>query len=310
MKYPKIVLERARMVLAARQNESKRISREKKEKIYIEIKELKVINKAISALIKLSVSSSLEPDEIKRKITSLAEQRTAILCERGLPEHYLDDCFECSACKDEGFVGSELCGCYLEIIKKEAYKLSNLSEKIKTENFDAFNQEINQDQQKRYIYNIAKGFCGNASGIKQNLLFTGSTGTGKTFLSSCIAKEFLDRGKTVLYLTATKISNMLDDARFNKKNSQEQDELIEFTENCDLLIIDYLGTEFNMPYSQSQLFDMLETRQLNRKHTVISTNLPLDALTQKYSQRFVSRLLGNYEILVFGGADLRYQKIF
>jgi DNA replication protein DnaC len=306
MKYPKIVLERARTALTLRQTESKKLSREKKDKIYIEIKELKAINKAISALIKSSLAPSFSMDEIKKNITSLVEQKNAILRERGLPENYLDDYFECPICKDEGFVGPDICSCYLDMIRKEAYKLSNLSEKIKTENFDTFNLAINQEPQKQHIYNVAKRFCKNDHTIKQNLLFTGTTGTGKSFLSSCIAKEFLDKEKTVLYLTATKISNLIDDAKFNKKNTAEQEEYVEFINHCDLLIIDDLGTEFNMPYSQSQLFDILETRQLNGKNTVISTNLPLEALSQKYSPRFVSRLLGNYEILVFNGTDLRY----
>jgi DNA replication protein DnaC len=306
MKYPKIVLEQAREVLNTRLSESRKISREKKDKIYIEIKELGAINLAISSLIKSALVPDFNIDEIKGNIVSLVDKKNAILEERGLPKNYLDDYFECPICKDEGFIGAEICSCYIDIIKKEAYKLSNLSDKIKSENFDKFNLAIHSDQSKmQYIYNVAKKFCQNDTSIKQNLLFTGSTGTGKTFLSSCIAKEFLDKEKTVLYLTATKISNMIDDARFNKKNTTEQDEYIEFIENCDLLIIDDLGTEFNMPYSQSQLFDILETRQLKKKNTVISTNLPLEALSQKYSQRFVSRLLGNFEILIFQGSDLR-----
>jgi DNA replication protein DnaC len=306
VKYPKIVLERARKVLNDRLIESKKISREKKDKIYIEIKELKTINKAISTLIKSSLMPDFSMDEIKKNILSLVEQKNAILKERGLPDNYLDDYFECPICKDEGFVGADICNCYLDIIRKESYKLSNLADKIKNENFGTFNLAINKDKQKLHIYNIAKKFCKNDPIIKQNLLFTGSTGTGKTFLSSCIAKEFLDNEKTVLYLTATKISNIIDDAKFNRNNTTVQDEYIFFIENCDLLIIDDLGTEFNMPYSQSQLFDILETRQLNGKNTVISTNLPLETLSQKYSPRFVSRLLGNYEILVFQGADLRF----
>lgn len=306
MQYPRIVLERARKILNNRLSESRKISREKKDKIYIEIKELRAINLAISSLIKSALSSDFNIDEIKSNIVSLVDKKNAVLEERGLPKNYLDDYFECPICKDEGFIGADICSCYLDIIKKEAYKLSNLSDKIKFENFDTFNLAIHSDQPKmQYIYNVAKKFCQNDPSIKQNLLFTGSTGTGKTFLSSCIAKEFLDKQKTVLYLTATKISNMIDDARFNKKNPTEQDEYIEFIENCDLLIIDDLGTEFNMPYSQSQLFDILEARQLKKKNTVISTNLPLEALTQKYSQRFVSRLLGNFENLIFQGSDLR-----
>lgn len=156
------------------------------------------------------------------------------------------------------------------------------------------------------ILEKAKRYCKKDSAIRNNLLFTGPTGTGKTFLSSCIAKEFLDSGHFVLYHTATRISNIIDDAKFRHDQPQNS-EYLSMIADCDLLIIDDLGTEYAFGYPQSQLFDILETRMISGKRTVISTNMDLNELNQKYSPRLVSRILGNYEIFVFRGNDLRYQ---
>ena len=156
------------------------------------------------------------------------------------------------------------------------------------------------------IIEKAKRYCKKDDTIKNNLLFTGPTGTGKTFLSSCIAKEFLDSGHFVLYQTATRISNIIDDAKF-RHEEPEHGEYLSLICNCDLLIIDDLGTEYAFEYPQSQLFDILETRMISDKRTVISTNMDLNELNQKYSPRLVSRILGNYDIFVFRGDDVRYQ---
>lgn len=308
MKYPTVVLQKAAEQLKKRQEENKQISREKKEKAYIEIPALYEINKKIGALMKCGMASDGNLSDLKQGLQKLVIEREKVLADHGYPANYLEDYYECPICKDEGFVGSVPCECYKNMMRQQAYLLSNLSAKIEKENFSTFSLDIHSEQKyMECIVEKAKRYCAQDEGIKNNLLFTGPTGTGKTFLSSCIAKEFLDNGYCVLYQTATHISNIIDDAKF-RREQPENEELLSMITDCELLIIDDLGTEYSFAYPQSRLFDILETRMLAGKHTVISTNLDLNELNQKYSPRFVSRILGNYDIFVFRGNDLRYQK--
>jgi DNA replication protein DnaC len=314
MAYPAIALKNARNAFDARKDEYRKLSRNKKAALYSEIPELKALNSDVASLIRAAVSVAGGEGECaggaaKTGISELIDKRNIILRAKNLPENYIDDVYFCQNCKDSGFdEKGVICGCYSEIIKREAYSLSNIGERIKNENFDTFDFSIFQNKKEIMInYEIVKGFCDNTL-PQNNILFTGNTGTGKSFFSSCVAKSFLDSGQSVLYLSATQISNILDDAKFKRKpdGALNLDEYVDFIKDCDLLIIDDLGTEHAFPYSQSQLFDILETRYINRKKNVISTNLDLGELAQRYSQRFSSRALGYYEILLFQGADLRY----
>ncbi len=308
MTYPTVVLKKAAEQLKKRREENKQITREKKAKAYIEIPELSEINKKIGALVKLGVASETNVEDVKKTLKNLVSEREKLLLSKGYPANFLDDYYECPICKDEGFIGSEPCECYKKLMRAEAYKLSNLAARIETENFSAFSLPMHCEQKyMECILEKAKRYCKKDAAVKNNLLFTGPTGTGKTFLSSCIAKEFLDSGHFVMYQTATRISNIIDDAKF-RHEEPEHGEYLSMISDCDLLIIDDLGTEYAFGYPQSQLFDILETRMLSGKRTVISTNMDLEELNQKYSPRLVSRILGNYEIFVFRGNDLRYQQ--
>ena len=157
----------------------------------------------------------------------------------------------------------------------------------------------------RVIHEYALKFCADDENLKKNLFFIGNQGTGKTFLSSCIAKSFLDNKKSVLYLTSVKFSNLLDEKKFGKSSDENLDDYIDFIYECDLLIIDDLGTECSLPYSQSLMFDILETRILAKKRNLISTNFSLEELATRYSSRFTSRMFENFKIFFFGEEDIR-----
>jgi len=311
MKYPQIVIKNANSAFNKRREEYKQLTISKKDKLYNSIPEISVLNTTIAKTLKTSINNNLTSNEIKESVTNLINMRDSIISKNNLPKDCFSDEYYCKNCLDEGFFEGKPCDCYSELIKKEAYKLSNLSEKIEIENFETFNIKLFSNKKEiEFILKTVMSFCKNDISAKNNLIFTGSTGTGKTFMSSCIAKYFLDNKSSVLYLSATKISNIINDAQFKRSDSNSQDDYINFIIDCDLLIIDDLGTEFQFPYPQSQLFDILETRQLKNRKTVISTNLQFDALTKKYSARFTSRLFGNYEILVFNGNDLRNNSLY
>ncbi len=307
MTYPTAVLKKAAEQLKKRQEENKKITREKREALYAAIPELAKLNQDISITMKQTLNSEQDVRISKKALSDLMEKREKLLAKHGYSSDYLADYYECPICKDEGFFDGKPCGCYQKLMLLEACKMSNLGERIEKENFNTYTPQLHSEQKcmESFVHK-AKKYCEKDSSVKQNLLFTGPTGTGKTFLSSCIAKEFLDRGHFVLYYTATKLFNIIDEAKFRREDT-ESAELAEMLTECDLLIIDDLGTEYAFLYPQSRLFDILDTRNVQGKRTVISTNMDLSELNQKYSPRFVSRILGNYEIFVFQGKDLRYQ---
>ena len=309
MNYPASVLKNAHKSIKEIREKNKKISEEKKRRIYSKIPELYSINSEIAQLLKSAVGSDFDKEELKNKITSITQKRKKLLISNGYNESDLDEIYDCPICQDEGFVNGEICDCYARIMCREAYRLSNLEEKIKTQNFDTFDIDIfsNKDEMKK-ICNYALNYCKEVPSVKNNLLFSGNQGTGKTFLSSCIAKYFLDNKKSVLYLTAQKLCNILDDKRFNKDISYDVSDYYDFILDCDLLIIDDLGVEFSGTASQPMLFDVLETRTSNNKKNVISTNLDMSGLAVKYSLRFTSRIFEDYQILIFNGEDLRMKK--
>ncbi len=159
------------------------------------------------------------------------------------------------------------------------------------------------------IKKIAENFCKNISNKEQkNLLFIGNTGTGKTFLSNCIAKEAIKQGFTVLYQTAPILMDMVVDAKFAYQRDTELKEQYDRVFDVDLLIIDDLGTENLNNMKFTELFNIINTRLLKNKKTVISTNLMLPELANVYDERVISRLIGSYTICKFFGDDIRLKK--
>ena len=266
-------------------------------------------------------------NELNNKIKDLKEEKEKILISLGKDNSYLKPTFECKDCNDTGYITnsyeSVLCHCLKQKLFDIEYNKSNISnlEKDNFEHFslDIFSNEVNENlyhsklsprKNMEFIYNLSQNFIKNFDDENEkNLLFTGNTGLGKTFLSSCIAKEILKKGKTVLYQTAPVMLDTIMDYRFGKGNTSKNiyDNLL----NVDLLIIDDLGTECINNMKFSELFNIINSRLLNSNNkitkTIISTNLNLDNLFSTYDERIVSRLVGNYNICHFFGEDLRFK---
>ena len=162
----------------------------------------------------------------------------------------------------------------------------------------------------RKIVDGCKKFIETFDSNHDNFLFLGNTGVGKTFLANCIAKELLDKGYTVAYLTAFRLFDILEKYKFGKNNSDIHDAANQFDYilNCELLIIDDLGTELSNAFTTSQLYLIINERLLSRKSTIISTNLSLDHLNSNYSERIYSRIISNYSIRRIIGKDIRLLK--
>lgn len=191
---------------------------------------------------------------------------------------------------------------------------------LKRENFDTFDIRYYSDTKNRSlgvspreniqaVLSTCHDFIDHFDEQSRNLLFYGDTGVGKTFLTNCIARELLDASHTVIYLTAFHLVDILQNNTFGNDDMDDTDEnMFHYILDCDLLIIDDLGTELNNAFITSQLFLCINERLLARKSTIISTNLSLDELQNEYSERIFSRLVSNYEIMLILGDDIRIKK--
>ena len=256
---------------------------------------------------------------LKEGIRSLSDRRRRLLSDAGFPEDYLEQHFECPDCQDTGYIGSRKCTCFKKAEIELLYAQSNLNEILEKENFDSFSFDyysatikneatgLSALETARRAYDTAQRFVQNFDHKFENLFLYGDTGVGKTFLSHCIARELLRSTHCVLYFSAYDLFDMMAANSFSRKDTGTDEELIY---DCDLLIIDDLGTELTNSFVSSQLFLCLNERIMRRKSTIISTNLTLKNFSDTYSERTFSRIASNYQMISLIGKDIRIQKIF
>ena len=264
-----------------------------------------------------------DPDgaaSMKREAAALKAQKIMYLERHGYPADYMEMKYRCPDCRDTGYKNDKKCHCFKRIEIEILYDQSNIRDVLARENFDTLSMEYYDKDRvdektgmtvleyMTMIIDECKEFVERFSEEKGSILFTGSTGCGKTFLSNCIARELIQRGFSVVYLTATDMFDVLSESRFGNRDEEEAKDRAAYILDCDLLIIDDLGTEFANSFSISQLFVCLNERILRRKSTLISTNLDLDDLKNLYSERVFSRITSAYTVLRLTGDDIRIQK--
>ena len=281
---------------------------------------------AISKAILLSNDTS-KLSNLQNKINILKKEREDILKKDKKDLSYLSPIYECNKCNDTGYITengqSVMCTCLKQKLLNIEYNSSNLGNLAK-ENFKKFNINLYSDEVNEQKYNAeisprenikiigkeVKKFIKNFDDLNEkNLLFSGPTGLGKTFLSNCIVSELLSQGKTVLYQTAPVMLDTLISELFSKNTDNT------FSQNLlsvDLLVIDDLGTETMNSMKFTELYKIINTRLLNQNgkitKTIISTNLDLQGLFNTYDERIVSRFIGHYNIYRFFGDDIRFKK--
>lgn len=246
----------------------------------------------------------------------LLDDRAALLTVYGYPADYLDLKYECSACMDTGFIdnGTRLCTCMRRALVLAGYESSGIGPLLERQTFDNFSLQYYTDpadqQRMEQVLETARRYVGLFSDEKsQNLLFFGQTGLGKTHLSSAIAKSLIDRGFDVLYETAQNLFGDFEDEKFNRAyNTGVEERKTDRYFSCDLLIIDDLGAELSNQFTASCLYNLINTRYNMGKSCIISTNLTHPEIEKRYSQRVLSRLLGQYQNLQFTGRDIRMMK--
>lgn len=303
----------ARYLLEKRQEEV-----EAKIPAYREL-EQRIIDGSIRCAEQLLLGGEDTLHELREENKRLSEQKKELLASAGFPADYLTPACQCPDCKDTGMIGDERCHCFKQAVVDLLYAQSGLGSILKEENFSTFSFEYYDNrttdsvtgltplENMHRIYDSAVSFVKNFDKEYSNLLFYGNSGLGKTFLSHCIAKELIGTAHTVLYLTAYQLFEILgkswkDDADSDTAASAEH------ILDCDLLIIDDLGTELTTAFTMSRFNLCINERYLNKRSTIISTNFSLQDLSNLYGERNFSRISSSYTLLRFVGEDIRLKK--
>lgn len=314
--------------------ESSRDAEKRKKELYLSNPELQEIDDKLSSISINTAKAILKNNSneylnnLKNEIESLKLEKSKILKAINIPDDYLSIKYECNICKDTGYIfengKSSMCNCLKQKIYNLEYNQKNTNN-IDNQTFDNFNINLFSDKVDEKKYNSSISPRENISDIKgsiesfisnfdnpetKNLIFSGGTGLGKTFLSNCIVNEMLKKGKTVMYQTApVMLENLIADL-FSKPENQSgiSNNLL----TVDLLVIDDLGTETMNSMKFTELYKVINTRLLNQNgkslKTIISTNLDLKGLFNTYDERLVSRFIGYYDIYRFYGDDIRLKK--
>lgn len=294
----------------------------RREEVYKKIPEYRDLEDSISSLSVSAAREMLAGDEgaVEKLHVSLEEVRRRLqelLVSAGFSPDYLKPIYACPLCRDTGYIPAEngakqKCTCFRRKEISLLYAQSNIQDVIARENFSTLSYDYYQGgdlQRFQAAVGISKNFVRNFKEDYQNILFYGTVGTGKSFLSGCIARELLNQGVSVIYFSAVGLFDTLAHYSFDHREKENLQDFCEDLYGCDLLIIDDLGTEIANSFVTSQFFSCLNERNLRRKATIISTNLSLEELRNCYSDRIFSRVTSSFSLCKLTGPDIRiYRK--
>ncbi len=320
MAYPKDIYIKAERILEKRRDNAVMEAEIRAEDIKGSVPEideiqtnLSRIGLEISQLFFYHGNTQEKVDELRQKSKELIERRSRILTQNGYKPTAMSPEFICPACEDKGFIGGRICQCHRQLLKDlmkdEIRKVAPLDE-CTFDNFDVEKYSDKPDENNiipreraQKIFDAARKYAQNFSLSSKNLLFLGGTGLGKTHLSLAIVNVVINRGFSVCYGTSQNICEDLQSEQFGR------DADIAYKKrrvlDSDLLVIDDLGTEIENQYSIATLYNIINSRILAKKPTVISTNYDFKVLEDKYDKRITSRITGEYVRMQFFGTDIR-----
>ena len=323
MGYSAEVLGRARFRLAAAKADRESQYQQHLQEAYAQVPRLREIDRELRITMAMAAQAAFSKggdfnsamDAVRDKNLALQQERK-MLVSRYFGEDYLDDTPICPHCSGSGYIGSSMCECLRELCRQEQKRELTLLN-VGRESFDQFRLDYYPDAvdpkwnvniravMERTLY-TCKRYAMTFNEQSGNLLFSGDTGLGKTFLSACIARTVADRGFSVVYESAGHLFTKMERAKF--ENDPAAKEEIKKYSVCDLLIVDDLGTEMPTHFVTAALYSLLNDRILAGKAMIISTNLHTEDLTRRYNAQIVSRLRGSFTRVAFLGDDIRIKK--
>lgn len=323
MSYSNEVVRRARERLAQAKEDRESENRQHLAQAYAKVPRIREIDLLLRRTMTQAAYAAFEQGSDGRELLEQARQQNlelqqerAILAKENFEEGYLDDSPICGKCGGTGYIGTNMCECLLELCRQEQKKevsiLSGSRDTFNQFRLDYYPDRIDpkfgasprtlMERNLRVCRTYALTFTPSAG----NLLFVGDTGLGKTFLSACIARAVTDRGYSVTYEPAGRLFSKLEQAKFTPSEETRR-EVARFYD-CDLLILDDLGTEMPSQFTTAALYTLLNDRILEGKPMVISTNLNVEELGRRYSPQIASRLMGSFDVRRFAGEDIRIMK--
>ncbi len=297
---------------------NRRLTEGRREEVYAAIPQLAELDRLVGSTSLAQAKLLLSGDEgalekLHASLQDISVRRQTLLAEAGFPADYLEPVYNCPDCQDTGYLkrkdGSrEKCHCFRSREIRLLYEQSNIQEVVSRENFSTLSYDYYQGEDLvrfQKAVKICYDFIQNFKQDYHNLFFYGTVGTGKSFLSGCIANELLQQGCSVIYFSASGLFDTLARYAFDTKEKEALSAFCKDLYGCDLLIVDDLGTEVTNTFVTSQLFACLNERHLRKRSTIISTNLSLEELRDRYSDRVFSRITSNYSICKLTGPDVR-----
>ena len=323
--YEREVYEAAGRTLRERRREAEQQAKKKRAVFFSVCPQAHELERCLAKTGVAAAKAVLNGSDAKKQLehlhvenSSLHAQLDEMLQSVHMVEQDLEPAYHCAKCRDTGYVDGKMCSCLKALLREEAYRRLNALTPLSLSTFESFSLDFYPDRPEqgtsRSFREVMRGILENcrkyaesfSPAFSQNLIMQGATGLGKTHLSLAIANEVLQKGFGVVYCSVNDLISRLENEHFGRQKGGDSASLLE---SCDLLILDDLGTEFRSSFSVSAVYGIINTRLLLRRPTIISTNLSMRELQERYSERFASRITGNYIRLMFVGHDNRMQKL-
>ena len=315
MGYNKQVYERTAAILRERKRKAEQEAEQRRFNFFTAYPRAEQIEQALAKTGITTARAVLKGGNVREHLSRLKQENQALQAELSgllssahLPGNYIEPHYTCVKCSDSGYIDGRMCSCMKQELRAEAYRELNASSPLALCSFEQFSTEYYpeayREKMERVFHNCIE-YAELFSPRSPNLIFMGGTGLGKTHLSLAIAGGVIKKGYGVVYGSVNNIINRLEQEHFGRSDDADtRQSLIE----CDLLILDDLGTEFRTSFSIAEIYNIVNTRQMTSRPTIISTNLTMEQLGAAYTDRFASRIMADYKRVLFQGEDIRQKK--